>query len=405
MVEAPFEGIKIADFTWWIAGPLATKTFADYGATVVTIESAKRPGGLRVSMPYKDNKPGLDRSGFFAYFNANKYSLSLDLGTPGGKEVAKKLVAWADIVAENFNPGVMEKWDLAYEDLKKLKPDIIMLRTSNQGQTGPFSRIGGLGLQLNALGGFAHFTGPADRDPLSLMFAYSDYFVPHFAVATLVAALDYHRRTGKGQMIDLAQNEVCVQFQIPYLLEYETSRKESGRDGNRHPYAAPHNVYPCQGEDCWCAIAVFADEEWRDFCRVLGSPEWTEYARFATFLSRKKNEEELDKLIGEWTINYPAQQLMERMQAAGIAAGVVQKGEDIYQDAQLREMNLFWPLKHKEMGDFTHLGQPCRLSQTPAQARMPSPCIGEHTEYVCKQILGLSDRQYDNLLIAGAFGL
>jgi benzylsuccinate CoA-transferase BbsF subunit len=405
MVKAPFEGIKIADFTWWIAGPLTTKTFADYGATVVTIESAKKPGGLRVSMPYKDNQPGLDRSGFFAYFNANKYSLSLNLEHPQGRDIARKLISWADIVAENFSPGVMEKWGFAYADIQKIKPDIIMLRTSNQGQTGPFSRIGGLGLQLNALGGFVNYTGPVDRDPLSLMFAYSDYFVPHLAVATLIAALDYRRRTGKGQMIDLAQNEACVQFQAPNLLEYEANGKESVRNGNRHPYAAPHNVYPCQGDDYWCAITVFTDEDWKNFCRVVGDPDWTKEAKFATFLQRKENEEELDRNISQWTVHYSAREIMEKMQAAGIAAGVVEKGEDIYRDPQLREMNLFWPLKHREMGDFTHLGQPSRLSRTPAQARMPSPCLGEHSEYVCKQLLGLSDDQYDELLIAGAFGL
>jgi benzylsuccinate CoA-transferase BbsF subunit len=255
------------------------------------------------------------------------------------------------------------------------------------------------------LGGFVNFTGSTDREPLSPMFAYSDYFVPHFAVATLVAALDYRKRTGKGQMIDISQNEVCIQHMAPYLLEYETNHKESIRCGNRHPYATPHNVYPCLGDDCWCAIGVFSDEDWIKFCRVMGSPEWAQGAKFATFLNRKENEEELDKLIAEWTINYSAQQMMERMQAAGIAAGVVQKGEDLYQDPQLREMNFFWPLKHKVIGDFTHLGQPSKLSLTPAQGRMPAPLIGEHTEYVCKQLLGLSDTEYDEILVTGAFGL
>jgi len=405
MTTAPFEGIKVADFTWWIAGPLTTKTLADYGATVVRIESAQRPGGLRITMPYKDNKPGVNRSGFYTYWNANKYSISLDLGHPQGREIAKKLVSWADITAENFNPGVMEKWGLGYEDLKKIRPDAIMLRTSNQGQTGPFSRLGGLGLQLNALAGFVNFTGWADRDPLSFMFAYPDYFVPHFAIATLVAALDYRRRTGKGQMIDLAQNEVCLQFLGPYLLECEANGEESTRNGNQHPYAVPHNAYPCQGDDSWCAIAVFSDEDWENFCDVIDNPAWTKDTRFATFYNRKKNEEELDKLIGEWTINHTALETMELMQAASVAAGMVKKGEDIYQDPQLQEANLFWVLKHKEIGDFPHMGQPSRLSKTPARPRMPTPCLGEHTEYVCKELLGISDTEFDQLLISGAFGL
>lgn len=195
-MTTPFEGIKVADFSWWIAGPLTTKTLADYGATVVRIESVNRPGGLRITMPYKDNKAGVNRSGFYAYCNANKYSMSLDLGHPQGQEIARKLVSWADVAVENFNPGVMEKFGLGYEDLRKIKPDIIMLRTSNQGQTGPFSRLGGLGLQLNALTGFVNFIGWPDRDPLSFMFAYPDYFVPHFAIASVVAALDCSRHSG-----------------------------------------------------------------------------------------------------------------------------------------------------------------------------------------------------------------
>ena len=405
MTKAPFEGIKVADFSWWIAGPLATKTLADYGATVVRIESAKRPGGLRITMPYKDNVPGVDRSGFYAYCNPNKCSVSLDLGNPEGRDVARKLVAWADITAENFNPGVMEKWGLGYEDLKKVRPDVIMLRTSNQGQTGPFSRLGGLGLQLNALGGFVHFTGWPDRDPLSFMFAYPDYFVPHFAVATVAAALDYRRRTGKGQMIDLAQNEAAFQFIAPYLLEYGANGQESTRCGNRDPYAVPHNAYPCRGDDSWCAIAVFTEGEWQGFCGVMGNPAWTKDARFATFSGRQESEEELDRLIGRWTVNHTAREVMELMQAAGVAAGVVKKAEDIRNDPQLRAADFFWVMDHPEIGEYPHLGQPATLSKTPARPRMPAPRLGEHTEYVCKEFLGMSGAEFDRLLVAGAFGL
>ena len=167
----------------------------------------------------------------------------------------------------------------------------------------------------------------------------------------------------------------------------------------------PHNAYPCQGDDCWCAIAVFSDEDWENFCKAIGEPPWTGEARFASFLNRKKNEEALDKLIGEWTINHTSQEVMQLMQAFGVAAGMVKKGEDIYQDPQLREANLFWVLKHKVIGDFTHMGQPSRLSRTPARPRMPAPCLGEHTEYVCREILGMSPEEYDRLLVAGAFGL
>ncbi len=400
-----FEGVKIIDFSWAIAGPLISKTLADYGATVINIEVAKRPNILRTSMPYKDNIPGMDRSGFFAYINANKYSMSLDIDHPKGRELAKRLIACSDIVNENFSPGTMEKWELGYDQLKDLKSDIIMVRSSLLGQTGPFSRHRGFGYHLNALAGFTHFTGWRDVDPLSLMFAYSDYFVPHFGVAILCAAMEYRNRTGKGQMIDLSENESCLQFMAPYLLEYEANGVESGREGNRHPYAVPHNVYRCKGEDRWCAIAVFTDEEWERFCGILGNELLTKVDKFNTFINRKKNEDELDRLIEKWTINYTAQEVMALMQNAGIAAGMVNKGEDIYQDPQLVERDTFWLLNHKEIGDFTHLGQPSKFSKTPAQPRMPAPLIGEHTEYVCREFLGMSENEFDELLVSGVFGL
>jgi benzylsuccinate CoA-transferase BbsF subunit len=300
---------------------------------------------------------------------------------------------------------MMERWDLGYESLKKIKPDIIMLRLSNQGQTGPFSKMGGLGIQLNALGGFVHFTGWLDREPLALMFAYSDYFVPLMGMPLLCAALDYRRRTGKGMMLDVSQSEVCFQFLAPYLLEYQVNGKESERRGNLHPYAAPHNVYRCKGDNRWCAITVSTEDEWEAFRRVIGEPEWTKEPGFATFLSRKRNEEELNRLIEEWTVNHTAEEAMKLMQEAGVPAGVAQTAEDIYNDPQLRQRNIFWKMNHKEIGEFTHMGQPSNLSKTPAEAKMPAPLIGEHTEYVCKEFLGMSESQYDELLVAGAFGL
>jgi crotonobetainyl-CoA:carnitine CoA-transferase CaiB-like acyl-CoA transferase len=405
MSKEVFKGLKVADFTWWVAGPLTTKALADYGATVVTVESAKRPAGLRTSMPYRDNKPGVNRSGFFSFYNANKYSLSLDLSHPQAREVAKKLVAWSDVVAENFVPGVMERWGLGYEDLRKIKPDIIMIRLSNQGQTGPFNKMGGLGLQLNALGGFVHFTGWRDREPLALMFAYSDYFVPLLGTALLCAAMDYRRRTGEGMMLDVSQFEVCLQLLAPYLLEYQVNGKESERRGNSHPYAAPHNVYRCEGDDRWCAIAVLTEAEWKAFCRVIGEPEWTKEAKFATFLGRRSNEEELDRLIEEWTVNHTAEEVMKLMQEAGVPAGVAQTAEDVYNDPQLRQRNIFWKMNHKEIGEFTHMGQPSDLPKTLAEPRMPAPLIGEHTEYVCKEFLGIPEAEFDQLLVDGAFGL
>jgi benzylsuccinate CoA-transferase BbsF subunit len=280
-----------------------------------------------------------------------------------------------------------------------------MLRTSNQGQDGPFSRLGGLGLQLNALCGFVHFTGWEDRDPLSFMFAYPDYFVPHFAVAAVSAALDNRRRTGEGRMIDLAQNEAAFHFIAPQILEYGANGRESTRHGNSDPHAAPHNAYPCKGDDSWCAIAVFTDDEWQRFCGVLGNPAWTTEPRFTDLSARQKNEVELNRLVGEWTSQHTAQEVMERMQAAGVASGVVKKSQDVREDPQLNENDFFWMMDHPEIGEFPHMGQPSTLSETPARPRMPAPRLGEHTEFVCKEFLGMSDAEFDRLLVAGAFAL
>ena len=310
---------------------------------------------------------------------------------------------WADVVAENFSPGVMERLGLGYEELKRLKPDIIMLRSSNQGQTGPIARQPGLGTHLSALAGFLHLTGWPGRSPAPPQVAYTDYISQKFTTAILVAALDYRRRTGKGQLLDVSQLETGLQFLMPVILNQEVNNRESDREGNSCPYAAPHGAYRCKGDDRWCVIAVFTDDEWDAFCKVSGNLPWTKEPRFATIRGRKKNEEELNKLVEEWTIKYSAEEVMVKMQAAGVSAGVVKSPEDIYQDPQLKHRNLFWVLNHREMGDFPVLGQVSILSKTSAEGRMPAPCLGEHTAYVCSELLGISDEEFVQLASEGVF--
>lgn len=405
MPEKVFDGVKVVDFGWVLAGPIALKFLADYGATVIHVESHKRPDLLRVSTPYKDEIPGVDRAGYYAYFAANKYSMSLDLEQASGMEVAKKLVSWADVIADSHRPGRMEKLGLGYDDLRKIKPDIIMIRSSNQGLTGPYASQPGLGNHLNGLAGFVNLVGWPDQAPTSLIVAYTDYLAPHLVVAALVGALDYRRRTGKGQLLDVSQFEVGLQFLAPSLLNYVANGVEDSRTGNSCPYAAPHGVYRCKGEDRWCAIAVFDDNDWKNFCQIIGNPPWTQDPKFSTLQSRKENEEELDSLVEAWTIKYSAEEVMSRMQGAGIAAGIVQNAKDLYEDPQLKEREYFWVMEHKELGRFSHLGQPSVLSKTPAKPYRPAPCLGEHTEYVCRELLGMSESEFDEFLIDGAFGL
>ena len=403
MNRSALEGIKVADFSWALAGPILTKHLADYGAEVIRIESSRKPDVLRTTLPYKDNKPGIDRAGSYAYYNTNKSCIALDLNNIGAKEIARKIVVRSDIVVENFMPGVMEKLGFGYDDLKKIKPDIIMLRTSNQGQTGPYSRFAGLGTHLNSLAGFVFSTGWPDRNPSALPLAYSDFFSPWFAVSALFAALDYRKRTGKGQLLDISQLEVSLQFMGSSLLHYLFNGIESKGNGNSHPLVAPHAAYRCRGNDRWCTIAVFTDDEWQSLCKVIGNPALSDSPEFKTNRERKNNEEELNRLVEEWTIKHEAVEIMEIMQAHGIAAGVVQSVEDLYEDPQLKKRGSLWVLDHAELGPFSHLGQPSKLSKTPARPKRSAPCLGEHTEHVCTNILGISDEEFIELSTDNAF--
>jgi benzylsuccinate CoA-transferase BbsF subunit len=402
--EKVFSGLKIVSFCWAVVGPLTMKYFADYGATVVRLETNKRTCVGRVSAPYKDNQPGINRSGYFNHFSSNMYSMALDMTNPKAIDVVKNMVAQADVVMENFTPGTMEKWGLDYEELKKVKPDIIMLRQSGFGPIGPNAKQPAFGMILAAVAGLPNFIGWPDGGPLPLgVSAYTDCISPRFASAALIAALDYRNKTGKGQLLDLSQFECALYFILPYLLQYNANGTEPSRIGNTCPYAAPHSVYACKGEDRWCTIAAMNDAQWENLCKVIGKPDLIDDARFNTLQNRKKNEAELDKIISVWTANLTPEEVMQKMQAAGVPAGVVENAADILNDPQLKERNLFWPMEHPDMGVFNHLGPSMELSKTPAEPLMPSPRLGEHTEYVCTKLFGMSDEEFVTLLTEGVF--
>ncbi|MFC1533429.1 CaiB/BaiF CoA transferase family protein [Thermodesulfobacteriota bacterium] len=404
MSEGVFKDIKIVAFSWAMVGPLTMKYFADYGATVIRVETSKHPCVSRISSPYKDGKPGLNRSGYFNHFSANMLSMSLDMSNPLALGVAKKLVAHADIVSENFTPGIMEKWGLSYDELKKVKPDIIMLRQSGFGLSSPYAKLPAFGMTLAAMVGLPNFIGYPDKEPQPVgVGAYTDCINPRFAAAALIAALDYRNSTGKGQLLDLAQLETSIYFILPAILDRISNHREPSLMGNSCAYASPHGVYPCKGDDRWCTIAIFNDEQWAQLCKVIGKPEYILDKRFDTLMNRKKNEEELDRIISEWTIKKTAEEVMSQMQSAGVPSGVVENAKDLYSDPQLRERGLFWPIEHSEMKEFTHLGANLNLSRTPAQASMPSPRMGEHTEYVCTKILGMGDEEFIELIQADVF--
>jgi len=400
-----FEGIKVVEFAAIAAGPLIGMHLAQHGATVVHVESYKRPDGFRQNYPpYKDNKPGLNRSGAFTICNNDKYGITLNLKAKGAVEVAKKLIAWADIVIENFTPGTMKKLGLGYEDMKEVNPDIILLSSCNQGQTGPHAFHPGFGSHLSSLCGFTYMTGYKDRLPCILYGPYVDHIGVGYGVIAAVAALEHRRRTGEGQYVDLAQYEVGIQFMIPALLEYRVNGRIIERDGNKHAFAAPHNTYPCRGEDRWCVIAVFSDEEWEKLARCMGREDLIDDPRFATILARKQNEEELDAIVAAWTAQFDAHELFVMLQERGVQAGVVQTMEDLFNDPQLKHRGFWAPTDHPEVGRVHAEGPPFLLSKTPFAVKKPAPCIGEHNELVYKEFLGFSAEEYDRLVREGVIG-
>jgi len=397
----PFQGVKVLEWTQAINGPWTGAYFADFGAEVIKIESTKFPEMGRTSMPYKDNIPGPDRSITFNTFNTGKKSFTVNLKEPRGREIFMKLVAWADIVLQNQRPGLMKEMSFGYEELKKIKEDVILLEVSIVGQEGPLVGVGGWGSNSMAQSGqFYYYRFPGSVPSSPGFTAVPDAIAPMFAAMAGIAALDYKRRTGKGQHIDISQLEPLVHFLGPAVLNFTANGRIQPPVGSRDPYAAPHNAFHCKGDDRWCVIAVFTDEEWRSFCKVLGNPEWTKSPKFATLSARKENEDELEEWVNRWTAQYTPQEVMAMMQAAGVPAGIVQNAQDIVDfDPQVKARELLIRLHHPVIGDYLHTRWPFVLSKTPAVIRT-GPLIGEHNHYVCTEILGMSDEEFVELINA-----
>src|SRR5271169_379743 len=299
MSRLPFAGIHILDFTWYAVGPVTTKYLADYGADVVRIESAARLDGLRLAPPWKDAQPGVNNSQFFASFNTSKRGLALDMGKPRAREIFLKMLPWADVVTESFTPKTLRNWGLDYESLRAIKPDLIMLSTCMQGQTGPHRDYPGFGNLMAALSGFYYVAGYSESEPCPPYGAYTDFIAPRFAACALIAALDYRRRTGRGQYIDMSQYEAALHNLAPVLVDYFASGRVAGPTGNRSERYAPHGAYRCadlDGQERWLALAVSNEEEWRSMLAALGSP--TADSRFATMAARMENRAALDEFVG-----------------------------------------------------------------------------------------------------------
>ncbi|HLI26517.1 MAG TPA: CoA transferase [Chloroflexota bacterium] len=396
--EGALSGVRVVEFAVFAAGPVVGKLMANYGAEVIRVESHTNPDGFRTHYPpFAGGTPGLDRSGCFALFNDGKLGVTLNLKVPAGVALAKRLVARADVVVENFTPGTIERLGLGYEALRAVKPDLVMLSSCNMGQTGPYARHPGFGSMLSSLGGFTHLTGYPGELPLLNYGPYIDFIGAGYGLIAVLAALDHRRRTGQGQHIDLAQYECGLQFVIPALLDYVANGRLAERAGNRSEHCAPQGAFPCRGDDAWCTISVTSDAEWEALRRAMGDPEWARDPAYATVLGRKAHEDAIEARLAEWTRQYTPRELMALLQAAGVPAAAVNTMADLYSDPQLAARGFWQPLPHPAFGTFRYESGGFTLSETPQQPGLPSPCLGEHNEYVFRELLGLSAEEFADL--------
>lgn len=392
-----FAGLKILELGAGAAGPVATRYFADQGATVVRVESSKRPDFLRLLHLTKDNPHGLDGAPMFVLMNPNKKSVSVNMSTPEGIEVVRKLVDWADVVSENFSPKAMAKWGLDYESLRGRKPDLVMVSSCLFGQTGPQRMYPGFGGQGSALSGFNHLTGWPDREAVGPYGTITDSLSPRYVALLIVAALLHHRRTGEGQYIDVSQIETGVYSLSEMLVRYSARGEVMERRGNADEVAAPHGIYPCRGDDRWIAIAVGSDGEWQRLCTAFGDPAWARDPRFASAEARREHREALDAALAEATRDCEPHALMQQLQEAGVEAGAVQNFEDLLNDPQLAHRGHFQTLRHVHLGEMLFENYGIRLSESAPELRTPGANLGEHNREVLPDVLGCSAEEIERM--------
>jgi crotonobetainyl-CoA:carnitine CoA-transferase CaiB-like acyl-CoA transferase len=399
--DGVFAGLKVADFAWVGVGPMISKALADHGATVVHVESESRLDVLRQLPPFKDGLRGTNRSQFQPNFNTSKLGLALDLATDAGRELARRLVAWADVVVESFTPGTMRKLGLDYATLSDDREDLVMLSTCMRGQTGPERSFSGFGTHGAAVGGFFAITGWPDRPPVGPWGAYTDFVAPRYGIAALVSALMHREQTGRGQYIDLSQIEAAMHFLEPLLLDYTVNGRVAGAVGHESPYACPHGVYRTAGEERYVAIAVESAKQWKALRTVAPLEDFAD-ASLEKLEARIERRDAIETRLQTWCAEQEPFELAARLQQAGVPAYVVLRPTDLYEDPQLLHREFFVTLEHAVMGPTPYDGLMTRFSRTPGRLRRAGPTIGEHTEEVLRDVLGLSDDEITQYAIAGA---
>jgi len=398
----PLEGIRVCDFTWVWAGPFGTLQLAHLGADVIKIESSKRLDTVRGLVP-ADNQPGVNRAGYFNQYNQGKRSVALDLTTAEGKQIALELVAKSDVVAENFSAGVLERLGFGYEELRKVKPDIIVISLSGYGASGPLSPYISYGPAQVPMSGLAALTGYAGGPPMEVGISYGDPNAGIHGAVAILAALWHRQRTGEGQFIDESQWEAAIAVLPEGVMAQVMQGEQPERAGNRDLLHAPHGIFRCAGDDAWVALACRTEAEFAALCRVIERPDLSADPRYATLAARKHNEDALESEISAWTRTRDRWQVAEALQAASLAAHPAMTSADLVADPHLRARGIFVELPHAEVGVRTHVGIPWHLSETPCTVQVPAPLLGEHTDEVLRDVLGYADQPIERLRERGLF--
>ena len=398
MATLPLRNYRVIDLGSAWAGPMATQMLADMGAQVIKVESRERMDGLRLGRPIiGEDAAGGDRGLWpelqpvFHSLNRNKLGITLNLKTAEGISLVKELAAASDVVLDNYSPGVLQRLGLDYPVLRRIRPDIICVSMPAMGETGPLRDVLAYAPIIQALSGFMSLVGYQEDEPLvgELQAPWSDAVSSIHASLAIAAALLRRNRTGEGQFVEVAQLEATASMLGEAVLDYQMTGNVAGPRGNADIEAAPHNNYPCAGEDKWVAIAVATEEEWQGFCRALGNPDWCADPRFAGKTGRITHVRDLDRYVGAWTGRRSVDEVVHVLQASGVAAMGVMNIEDQFLDPHWQERGTYAEVEHPHVGTEWVYGVPWLLGDTPGGVRTPAPTLGQHNEFVFHQLLGL----------------
>ncbi|PYM94730.1 MAG: acyl-CoA transferase [Candidatus Rokuibacteriota bacterium] len=418
----PLHGIRILDFTWFLASAGGTRFLSAFGAESIKVELKSHPDTRMAAMAPVGGRaardlatgplPGVtdpDMGGQFNNKNPGKRGISLNVRHPKGLEIARHLVAMSDVVAEGFSPGVLDSWGLGYEALRAIKPDIIYVQQSGMGAQGTYGRFRTVGPIANSFSGLSEMSGlPEPAMPAGWGYSYLDWMGAYSFALAMLTALLHRARTGEGQWVDASQSEVGLMISGTTILDWSANGRIWSRYGNRSPYkpAAPHNVYACAGEDRWLAIACFTEAEWRAMAGVAGHGEWANDVRFKDLAARLRHQDALDTLVGGWTKSQDAYHAMLALQRAGVPAGVCQTAEDrCDHDPQLAALKWLTEVTGTKIGRWPLAEVPVKMSESPAHigGRLDrgAPCYGEDNEYVYGELLGMSSQEIKALADEG----